>query len=474
MGQHVRPRPLGPQSLAQEFWPLDDLASRGRMASKCNKIREASEAFKHAQERRCEGWLTDKNLCDAVAVVGLEGYRVPFLRAPLASLSMPLKAALYGEFQEGQTHELTLKDVAVDAFDVMIRTAYNLEPKLTPVRALRAFVAAKLYIIDDLEAYCLHYLESSEDVDGPAALQILNESLQLSMDLPENIQCKCWSTVLTESLKIVQSPFFLETHGSIIAILIKLDEFYVCEETLWERLVDWSAAAVQKPDLLGPFDTTPPEDGVDRKVAILRLISPHIRFTQMSKDFFVDRVRKYLNREESDAITDYFLLGRQADGLLINQRVGLDPKIEPMTWNWHEIPIPWGGDLPENPRKVTFEKAAWVTKVELIFGSWDDVDEPPTWYVSAAGHTFQERTCELENDKIKSVIDISLQDPCDELIIELSGMVGNDPPETVRVHDYDFIEVRRAQLEMATELAKRLSTDFCLTPSSATDWRRLQ
>ena len=88
------------------------------------------------------------------------------------ALSQPLKAALYGEFQEGQTCELTLKDVAVDAFDVMIRTAYNLEPRLTPLRALRAFVAARLYVIDDLGAYCLHYLQSSEDVDGPAALQI--------------------------------------------------------------------------------------------------------------------------------------------------------------------------------------------------------------------------------------------------------------------------------------------------------------
>ena len=44
-----------------------------------------SDAFKHAQERRCESWLTDEDLCDAMAVVGPEGHRVPFLRAPLAS-----------------------------------------------------------------------------------------------------------------------------------------------------------------------------------------------------------------------------------------------------------------------------------------------------------------------------------------------------------------------------------------------------
>ena len=172
----------------------------------------------HAQERRCESWLADEDLCDAVAVAGPDVCHSFGHRWPLASLSKPLRTALYGEFQEGRTHELTLKDVAVDAFDVMIRTAYNLEPRLTPLRALQyTFVAARLYIIDDLEAYCLHYLQSSEDVDGPAALQILNESLQISMDLPEDIRCNCWSTVLTESIKVVQSSFFLETHGSIIA-----------------------------------------------------------------------------------------------------------------------------------------------------------------------------------------------------------------------------------------------------------------
>eukprot|EP00435_Cladocopium_sp_Y103_P047192 s677_g13.t2 len=437
-----------------------------------------ADAFKHAQVRRCESWLTDEDLCDAVAIVG-EGHRVPFLRAPLASLSQPLKAALYGEFQEGQTCELTLKDVAVDAFDVMIRTAYNLETKLTPLRALRAFVAARLYIIDDLEAYCLHYLQSSEDVDGPAALQILNESLQLSMNLPEDIQHRCWSEVLRQSIKVVLSPFFLETHGSIIAILIKLDEFYIYEETLWERLVEWSAAAVQKPDLLGPFDGTPPAGEVDRQVAILRLISPHIRFTQMSQDFFIDRVRQHLSREESEAVTDYFLLGREADGLLIKQRVGLDPVIEPMTWKWHELPLAGLSIGTQNApaRIVTFEKPAWVTKVELIFDSWPG----PTWSVFAEGHTFQEAfRLNLDNGKVKSVIDINIEGPCDELIIELStsSRFYIDPilPEIVRIHH--FIEVRRARVEIATELAKRLSTELCLTPSSVAsetaEWRRHQ
>ena len=57
-----------------------------------------SEAFKEAQDRWCENLISDADLCDAVAVVGPECQRVPFIRAHLATISKPLKAALYGDW----------------------------------------------------------------------------------------------------------------------------------------------------------------------------------------------------------------------------------------------------------------------------------------------------------------------------------------------------------------------------------------
>ena len=197
----------------------------------------AMEAFKQAQDRWCERLISDEDLCDAVALVGPERHRVPFIRAHLATLSEPLKAALYGDFREGHTGELILEDVTVDAFDVMIRSAYHLEPKLTPLRALHAFTAARLYMIDDLEKYCLDYLQNSKDLDCTAALQIFTGSLKASLSLPEELQQTYWSILLAKSEEVVQSPFFVETHGSIISKLIKLEEFRVNEETLWDR---WS------------------------------------------------------------------------------------------------------------------------------------------------------------------------------------------------------------------------------------------
>ena len=57
-----------------------------------------ARALKQAQDKWRETWLRDEDLCDAVAVVGPERQRVPFIRAHLATISQPLKAALYGDW----------------------------------------------------------------------------------------------------------------------------------------------------------------------------------------------------------------------------------------------------------------------------------------------------------------------------------------------------------------------------------------
>eukprot|EP00435_Cladocopium_sp_Y103_P015192 s677_g3.t1 len=146
--------------------------------------------------------------------------------------------------------------------------------------------------------------------------------------------------ILDESESIVDLPFFLETHGCIIASLIKLDEFHVYEEQLWDRLLEWSAAAVRKPELLGPFawascpplkraksstgecnSMTPHEVACQQEV--FRLMLPHIRFTQMSQQFFIDKARKHLDRAKSEAVIDFFMLHRNPEGLVSRPRCAL-------------------------------------------------------------------------------------------------------------------------------------------------------
>ena len=63
------------------------------------------EIFAQAQEKWSQSLLTEEVYCDAVAIVGSEAQRVPFIRPLLACLSQPLKALLYGSFQEGRARE---------------------------------------------------------------------------------------------------------------------------------------------------------------------------------------------------------------------------------------------------------------------------------------------------------------------------------------------------------------------------------
>ena len=368
-----------------------------------------------------------------------------------------------GEFREGRTRELVLEDVTVDAFDVMMRTAYHLEPKLTPPRAINTLKAAKLYMIEDLEKYCWDYLRDLEGLDSTLILQTLTECLKCSFDLPEELQCAYWSNILSKSASVVQSPFFVETHGSVIAKLVKLDEFHVNEETLWNRLVEWSASAVQKPELLGPFaDATPcqpakraktndddsnssgPSETAQRD-AILQFMSPHIRFIQMKKDFFVDKVRQHLDRKDSDAVIDYFLLGRESEGLLAKRRDGLkDPIVKP------EESFPYAQE-----RKLKFERPILVTKVELSYIQYTGAWTQPSfrWTVTAANQTFEQST----NFNGTSVMVIALQDPCDELVIDISGCRY---VQTVHVTGKKCTP----RVELADLAVQRLSKDLLMTP----------
>eukprot|EP00438_Fugacium_kawagutii_P003969 Skav207536 [mRNA] locus=scaffold756:159389:160657:- [translate_table: standard] len=418
------------------------------------------EVFKQAQDRWAETLILDEDLCDAVAFIGPDRHRVPFVRAQLATLSKPLKAALYGEFREGHTHELTLSDVTVDAFDVVMRTAYHLDPKLTPKRALYALQSAKLYMIEELAAYCVHYLQDLDNFDCGSILETLTESVKHSLLLPEEVLRTYWAHMLLHSSKVLESPFFVETHGSIIAGLIPLNEFNVHEQTLWDRLVQWSANAVQKPELLGPFAESSPcrvpkriklencrgmqPDQVAQQQAILSLMTPHMRFTRMNRDFFVDRVRKFLDRQESDAVMDYFLLKRLPKDLPMERSaVTFKNELEELKGLVAHVSL----DHP-NLMKIGLEKPQRIIHVSLVFAS--ALQETAVWYVSALGKTFHKAT----DVGCQSVMDFDFGDVCDEFVI----LLGKLPTRLVKVRVMGT--TRRS--EQLDRLVQKLSKDLPL------------
>ena len=340
-------------------------------------------------------------------------------------------------------------------------------------------------MIEDLEKYCWDYLRDLEGLDSTLILQTLTECLKCSFDLPEELQCTYWSNILSKSASVVQSPFFVETHGSVIAKLIKLDEFHVDEETLWNRLVEWSASAVQKPELLGPFaDATPcqpakraktndddsngigPSETVQQE-AVLQLMSPHMRFIQMNKGFFIDKVRKHLGRKEIDAVTDYFLVGRISEGLLTRKRVGLkDPIIEVEEKQDFQVCCEF------SQKKLKFTKPILLTKVEInsratgrFFGEPCFFNISFTWSVSAANLKFSNSVAsDSDNTRApsKSTIAINLQDPCDELIVDIASD-QIDKVGSIEVTGMSF----KPPVELAKSVVQRLSKDLLVKPTEA-------
>ena len=442
------------------------------------------DAFNEAQKRWCETLVSDPDLCDAVAFLGPEGHRVPFLRAHLASVSKPLRAALYGEFREGCQHEIVLKDVNAEAFDVLLRSACNLDPKLTPQRALHALQAAKVYMIDDLEKYCQHYLEDLNGLDCTLILQTMTTAAQLSLELPVEVQKTYWANLLVKSTHVVDSPAFVEAHGSIIAKLIKMDEFEVNEETFWNRLVEWSANAVSEPSLLGPYaDATPcpdpkrakkdTEDSNDvaantqaQQGAILTQMSPYIRYGKMQKSFFVDRVRKYLDREKSDTITDYLMLGREPQGMLTEARGGLKDASqsarneEKLTFsklvNDRPFNLPW---TPTNPLKLKFMQPVEVKKLDF----WYDFVGPscyhPSLTLSHEGVRVQAKSIDSGTpfNQVSTLQVSSIQ--CETLVVSAVGPSHDYAVTGIVVYGKKII----GRLKLANQVVERLSTDLLAT-----------
>ena len=457
------------------------------------------DAFNEAQKRWGETLVSDPDLCDAVAFLGPEGHRVPFIRAHLASLSKPLRAALYGEFWEGCQHEIVLEDVNAEAFDVMLRSACNLDPKLTPQRALHALQAAKVYMIDDLEKYCQHYLEDLNGLDCTLILQTMTTAAQLSLELPVEVQKTYWANLLAKSTRVVDSPAFVEAHGSIIAKLIKMDEFEVNEETFWNRLLEWSANAVLKPSLLGPYaDATPctdpkrakkdTEDSNDvgantqaQQGAILTQMSPYIRYGKMQKSFFVDRVRKYLDREKSDAITDYLMLGRERPGMLTEARGGLKERSlsarneEKLTFSklMNDLPfrLPW---IPSMHLKLKFTQPVEVNKLEFKYqyvcpGPYSR-KPTPNFTLEHEGKRVQATEVKLTDSgspaHTERMLQVSLKCSieCETLLVR-----AHTTPVSHLSHLFAVVDITvfgkkiSGRLELANQVVERLSTDLLAT-----------
>jgi hypothetical protein len=351
-----------------------------------------------------ESLIADEQLCDAIAILGSGEHRRPFLGALLANVSKPFRASLYGDFREGKTKELMLVHVVPEAFECILRAAAFLDPNLNTENVLPTLEVAMMYMIedlvnacttyarlnlgpenivrtlefatthrmDDLIHACVTYLKEKVQVDH--LLAVLSKFARSDVALPEEAERSLWHKILVNSEKVLKSPSFIATHGSIVMRLVQLDEFGVDEEFFWSRLVDWSANAATNPDLLEPTDSLSCTSPVTKRLkidenatgscnlarhtAILRSMSSHVRFCAMGKEFFFDKAKTYLTREDSDTIVGFHMLGRLPNGLALPRRCGLDRELQqPFSVT--------GAHGPEEANKLAVGRGAWKPGVGL-------------------------------------------------------------------------------------------------------------
>lgn len=217
-----------------------------------------------------------------------------------------------------------------------------------------------------------------------------------------------------------------------------MDEFDVDEGTLWARLLEWSAVAIQKPELLGPFADAAPCQPVKRakplsddsrgmgpselaqQGAILRLMSKHIRFAEMSQPFFVDIARNYLDREESDAVMDYFLLGRKPEGLIAARRGGLKDTFDSLE-SLENFERKYKKKASLVSETLTFEYPVWVSQVEISLTDRHSGEQPLCW--SATGGT-ESVAATLTRGASKSTVNIRFVRPYQSLFISFPLLLG--------------------------------------------------
>jgi len=150
-----------------------------------------------------------------------------------------------------------------------------------------------------------------------------------------------------------------------------MGEFQVREQELWSRLVDWSANAVENHALLGPLNNSLLEDAVAKcakhsgmehagrkhlnQAAVLQALAKYLRLAVMDKEFFCDKVRPFLQKEQCDSIMMYHMLGRLPAQQITTKRSGVRPVEEEIV-----LTTVSAEHLPDEAAKLPMGSASWT------------------------------------------------------------------------------------------------------------------
>jgi len=255
-----------------------------------------SSAPRTAKQKRLIRMYDNEKYADCTIRVGPIGQCHAFYanRTLLARCSEVFGVMLFEQqMQEERNAEVHIPDCSESAFRELLRCAHDMEPDVDEANFVEIFHLARKYDVEELfDAVGDWMLEAAASpllalkaVDAAQASGVTPQSLKRggsssscagpvsNEEALEHMLDGCLRTVLLYPEVILETDGLHGLSLATMLLLVQQDGLSLCEEQLWWALLKWGQ-----------------EVSVEDRTASLCELLPHLRFTVMSSEFFVDHV----------------------------------------------------------------------------------------------------------------------------------------------------------------------------------------
>eukprot|EP01084_Bolivina_argentea_P186728 321775_1 len=192
------------------------------------------------------------------------------------------------------------------AFRYICQYFYQLNPVINADNVIDILYAANKYGLEEIQTNCDAFIDSVyKNQHIPNILSFETRAIHFSFEITHSLRQRFHKFLTVEtSQRILKSEAFLSAPKELIIQIIQNDCFSVTEEDIWIRCKDWCNHQIKI-----NYECKEVTDSISWIALMKDTFVKHIRFSLMSKEFFVNQVyvSKVLSVEESIKITLYFM-----------------------------------------------------------------------------------------------------------------------------------------------------------------------
>jgi hypothetical protein len=214
-------------------------------------------------------------------VLQVDGSRVNAHRLVLAASSPVFAKMLYGEFLEGRSGEVVLKDISLSTLKGLLQFIYAGTMEITVDNLVPLIEAADKYCLTaakaDLSTAARSLVDSADTSDESICqiISILNDSFNLGLS---EVLEMCLEYVDIHTSEVVMSEVFVSVPIELMALILQRDTLYdgLKEVQLYLACLRWARSfGGINPEDSSDFDTSNIEAS---KLPSLKSMLSHIRF----------------------------------------------------------------------------------------------------------------------------------------------------------------------------------------------------